>query len=46
MAQYPRFLLGRGTIDGNTILARDDIERVERAETWIGLQAGLNVSQG
>jgi CubicO group peptidase (beta-lactamase class C family) len=46
MAQYVRFLLGRGTIDGTTIVEREDIERMERAETWIGTRAGLGAGYG
>jgi CubicO group peptidase (beta-lactamase class C family) len=46
MAQYVRFLLGRGTIDGTTILPREDIERMERSETWIGTRAGLTLGYG
>ncbi|HEX7120818.1 MAG TPA: serine hydrolase domain-containing protein [Gemmatimonadaceae bacterium] len=46
MAQYVRFLLGRGTIDGKTIVAREDIERMERSETWIGTRVGLDAGYG
>jgi CubicO group peptidase (beta-lactamase class C family) len=46
MARYVRFLLGRGTIDGGTLIAREDIERMERAETWIGARAGLSIGYG
>jgi hypothetical protein len=46
MAQYVRFLLGRGTIDGTMILPREDIERMERSETWIGTRAGLSLGYG
>ncbi len=46
MAQYVRFLLGRGTIDSMTVLPREDIERMERSETWIGQTAGLDVGYG
>lgn len=46
MAQYVRFLLGRGTIDGRTLLAREDIERMERSGTWIGVRAGLTLGYG
>jgi CubicO group peptidase (beta-lactamase class C family) len=46
MAQYVRFLLGRGTIDGKTILPREDIERMERSETWTGTRAGLMIGYG
>jgi CubicO group peptidase (beta-lactamase class C family) len=46
MAQYVRFLLGRGTLDGRSIVEREDIERMERAETWIGTRVGLGVGYG
>jgi CubicO group peptidase (beta-lactamase class C family) len=46
MGQYVRFLLGRGTIDGKTVLAREDIERMEHPETWSGVHAGLTIGYG
>ena len=41
MAALLRFLLGRGTINGDTLLPQSAIERAERATTWIGARAGL-----
>jgi CubicO group peptidase (beta-lactamase class C family) len=41
MAALLRFLLGRGTINGDTLLPQTAIERAERATTWIGVRAGL-----
>lgn len=46
MAQYVRFLLGRGTIDTTVILPREDIERMERSGTWIGARSGLTLGYG
>ena len=46
MAQYLRFLLGRGTIHGDTLLPRAAIERMERSETWLGARAGLTIGYG
>lgn len=46
MAQYVRFLLGRGTIDSTVILPREDLERVERSETWVGARSGLMLGYG
>jgi len=46
MAQYVRFLLGRGMLDGTTIVERADIERMERSATWIGTRAGLPLGYG
>ncbi|MGQ0764221.1 MAG: serine hydrolase [Gemmatimonadota bacterium] len=46
MAQYLRFLLGRGTIDSTVLLPRVDIERMERPATWIGRRAGLEIGYG
>lgn len=46
MAQYLRFLLGRGTIGGDTLLPREDIERMERPGTWIGARAGMGIGYG
>lgn len=46
MAQYVRFLLGRGTIGGDTLLPREDIERMEHPATWIGTRAGLSIGYG
>ena len=46
MAQYVRFLLGRGTIDTTMILPREDIERMERSRTWIGARSGLTLGYG
>ena len=46
MAEYLRFLLGRGTINGTTLLPAEDIARMERAETWIGTRAGLTMGYG
>lgn len=46
MAQYVRFLLGRGTINDTALVQREDIERMERSETWIGARAGLSIGYG
>lgn len=46
MAQYVRFLLGRGTIGGTELLPAADLERMEHPETWIGRRAGLSVGYG
>ena len=46
MAAYLRFLLGRGTIHGDTLLPKSAIERMERSETWTGARAGLTIGYG
>ncbi len=46
MAQYVRFLLNRGTVGDTVVVAGEDIDRMERSETWIGTRAGLTVGYG
>ncbi|MBI3567820.1 MAG: serine hydrolase [Gemmatimonadetes bacterium] len=46
MAAYVRFLLGRGTIDGKTLLPPEAIARLERSESSIMSRAGLTVGYG
>ena len=46
MAAYVRFLLGRGTVAGRALLAREDLERMERHETSAAARAGLAPGYG
>jgi CubicO group peptidase (beta-lactamase class C family) len=46
MAAYVRFLLGRGTIDGQELLPRDMIERMEHSQSSLMSRAGLAVGYG
>jgi CubicO group peptidase (beta-lactamase class C family) len=46
MAAYVRFLLGRGTIDGKSLLPAEALARLERSETSLMSRAGLTVGYG
>jgi len=41
LAQLVRFFLGRGTVDGNKILAPESVARIERGETTVASTAGF-----
>lgn len=41
LAQLVRFFLGRGTVDGQTILSPDSVARIERAETLLSSALGF-----
>jgi CubicO group peptidase (beta-lactamase class C family) len=42
MARYTRLLLGRGTLDGTTLVKAASIERMERPATALAARAGLS----
>jgi CubicO group peptidase (beta-lactamase class C family) len=46
MGAYLRFLLGRGSIDGRSLLPADAIARAERPASWIGIRDGLSLGYG
>jgi CubicO group peptidase (beta-lactamase class C family) len=46
MANYVRFLLGRGSIDGNVLLPAEAIDRMEHPVASTGARAGIAVGYG
>jgi CubicO group peptidase (beta-lactamase class C family) len=46
MAAYLRFLLGRGTVDGQVVMRRAEVERMEHPASGLGAQAGLRLGYG
>jgi CubicO group peptidase (beta-lactamase class C family) len=46
MAAYLRFLLGRGTVNGATLLPASDFTTLEHAQSWLGARAGLTIGYG
>ena len=41
LAQLARFFIGRGTVDGHTILSSDSVARIERGESNLGWKSGF-----
>lgn len=46
LSQIVRFFLGRGTVDGHTILKPESVARIERSETNLGSAAGFTNAYG
>ncbi len=46
MAAYLRFLLGRGTVNGQEVLRRAELERMEHPASGLGARAGLTTGYG
>jgi len=46
LAQLARFFIGRGTVDGRTILSPDSVARIERGESNLGWTSGFKGAYG
>lgn len=46
LSQLVRFYLGRGTVDGHTILKPESVARIERSETNLGAPVGFTNGYG
>jgi len=46
LSQLVRFFIGRGTVDGTTVLSPDGVGRIERSETTLASAAGFTNGYG
>lgn len=46
LAQIVRFFIGRGTVDGSTVLSPQSVARIERSETTLASAAGFTAGYG